>query len=228
MKKTILLLTFLLIFLTSLFSAPSVVNSISQNISAYKYSTDNIFFETTPTINFELRSPANVTIAENSDIVIPVTAVDNEIKVFNYVLSGNDKSPISVKFTFNPLKADKKIINYNVRIAPTTETIANQNFKNATVKVGHLNGSDSYLFSYKSVSPTEQTISLKKNTTSTVINYTTTINTTPSLPFNVNHAIIDHWVRQGSVYITIPSSSNTDIQQGRYSGDLVITITSGS
>ena len=137
MKKTILLLTSILITLTSLFSAPSVVNSIAQNISAYKYSTDDIFLNTTPTISFELRSPANVTIAEDSDIVIPVTAVDNETKLFNYVLSGNDKSPISVKFTFYPLKATNKIA-YTVRIVPTTETIANQNFKNATVKVGHL------------------------------------------------------------------------------------------
>ena len=228
MQKTILLLTSILIAITSLFSAPSVVNSIAQNISAYKYSTDDIFINTTPTINFELRSPANVTIAEDSDIVIPVTAVDNETKIFNYILSGNDKSPISVKFTFNPLIAVTKIVNYNVRIEPTTETIANQNFKNATVKVGHLNGSDSYLFSYNSASPSEQSLSLKKNAASTVINYTTTINITPSLPFNVNYATIDHWVRQGAVYITIPSSSNTNIQQGRYSGDLVITITSGS
>lgn len=228
MKKTILILTLILISLTSLFSAPNVVNSIAQNISAYKYSTDDIFLNATPTINFELRSPANVTIAEDSDIVIPVTAVDNETKVFNYVLSGNEKSPISVKFTFNPLSAVTKIVNYNVRIEPTTETIANQNFKNATVKVGHLNGADSYLFSYKSTSPTEQSISLKKNAVSTVINYTTTTNITPSLPFNANYATIDHWVRQGAVYITIPSSSNTNIQQGRYSGDLVITITSGS
>jgi len=228
MKKTILLLTSILIAITSLFSAPSVVNSIAQNISAYKYSTDDIFINTTPTINFELRSPANVTIAEDSDIVIPVTAVDNETKIFNYILSGNDKSPISVKFTFNPLSAVTKIVNYNVRIEPTTETIANQNFKNATVKVGHLNGADNYLFSYKSTSPTEQSISLKKNAVSTVINYTTTTNITPSLPFNANYATIDHWVRQGAVYITIPSSSNTNIQQGRYSGDLVITITSGS
>jgi hypothetical protein len=224
MKKA---LQFILLTLLSLplFAITSSIKT--AEVTAYKYINDDIFdTAVTPELNLEIRDASGAALNEGGEIKIPASAVDKETQIFDYVITGNYKTPITLTFTFSPLSTGTHAVVYEVSFSPTTSTISNQDFESKTVSIPHYDSGNSYLFKYRNsylVSGDGITVSTQSG--QLIIQYTTSVTTTPTGCPSFNR--IDHWVRKGEIAVSIPSANNSGLPAGRYTGPLYAVLTSG-
>lgn len=232
MKKLLLILFILLLPLTFIWAENT--KTIEKSITAIKSrnpenSDNNIFITSSGSkreLILEITDP-NFNPLSN-DSVIPIShALDTRVKIFSYTLLGNIEDNISITFSFSRLHNANwsKFLNYKVVITPEKALIAKQNFQDTEVSIEH-SFMDYYTFVF----------TYKNEIVSSIINIPQSITTdnqdlvlTYKTNFKHNAPMfnaIDYWLRQGSVYIEVPSDGNEILFGTKYEADVTVTVKS--
>lgn len=228
MKKLLTTVIVLIMLSYIVYATTEVKDTIKRNISAYRYNIDDIFStNTNPTTHFEVQDKALNPIFVGADITIPQTATVSETLLFNYSFSGNENGKHTIYFQFYPLMAEQSstALPYKIKIQTTTATIGNIDFSNGnTVQLGHsyTNNDTTYVFNYTNIATVDAPIDVDSSYKEIKVKYELKTVTSDGTP---NFNVVDHWVRKGSVYISIPPI--TDAALARYVACMKIIIEAG-
>lgn len=225
MKRTLTILSILL--LSSILSAAqTTVSTITKKISAYKYGVSDPFAEKQdPELQFRLLD-ANNTEKTGTLFLLDATDVDKNVLLCSYVISGNMQTcSLSIGFTPLQVKDSQNYVEYTITVIPGKTKINNIQLP---YTVEHVNKTNTYSFAYTTTEPASQSITITNNATNSIVFSSLDIGCeiTPSLSGYPKNGVIDHWIREGAIKISIPSTrsdGSDNFTDGTYESTMTFT-----
>lgn len=225
MKRTLTILSILLLS-SFLSAAQTTVSTITKKISAYKYGVSDPFAETQdPELQFRLLDTNN-TEKTGTLFLLDATDVDKNVLLCSYVISGNMQTcSLSIGFTPLQVKDSQNYVEYTITVIPGKTKINNIQLP---YTVEHVNKTNTYSFAYTTTEPASQSITITNNTTNSIVFSSLDIGCeiTPSLSGYPKNGVIDHWIREGAIKISIPSTrsdGSDNFTDGTYESTMTFT-----
>ncbi|MBR1918713.1 MAG: hypothetical protein IJ831_03740 [Spirochaetales bacterium] len=226
-------LSTVIIFLVTLLPVSVFAETLafSENIlRAYKYTTSDIFDpDAKVEASFRLIDISDNQRNYGSEFIFDDSDVGNKNVFATYIVNGNVKNRVDIKFTFEPLSASDGVNTYyypyDIEIVPERSQLDNVYWP---AFADHHKDGNKYRFSYSESNLTTQTVSVPaSNTSKTItISYNPTISVSPNLNSS-NYKIIDTWTRHGTIAITLRSNvSDESAPSGTYVANMTVTIES--
>lgn len=230
MKYVFSIIIILLIALLPLFATVQTIYSSDNILRAYKYTTSDIFDSSAVVeANFRLIDESNNQRNYGTEFVFDDTDIGSKKIFATYIVNGNVKNRVDLKFTFTPFSAsdgtNTYYYPYGIEIVPERTQLDNVYW--TTYADHYLNGKK-YRFTYSESALSTQTVSIPaSNTNKTItVSYNPTVSVSPNLNSN-KYKIIDTWTRHGSIAITLKSNvPDGSAPSGTYVANMTVTIES--
>jgi predicted small secreted protein len=226
MKRTLTILSILLLS-SFLSAAQTTVSTITKKISAYKYGVSDPFAEKQdPELQFRLLD-ANNTEKTGTLFLLDATDVDKNVLLCYYVISGNMQTcSLSIGFTPLQVKDSQNNVEYTITVIPGKTKINNIQLPYA-VEHEDSNGAN-HSFAYTTTEPESQSITITNHETNSIVysNLNIGCEITPSLSGYPKNGVIDHWIREGAIKISIPSTKSNgsdNFTDGTYESTMTFT-----